>query len=165
MSGNTQDVTTIVNLADNLRKKLNLKECTLIFDRGMVSQDNLYYLEDKEFQYVTALDRNQIEGLDLFDLSLFKDIDLSKENLANQLPGFNKFDDDLYYQEKVKDDDARCILGFNRSMKKDELKTFRENIDDFKGSCFNRDNVLSHGKLGMKKTNLFDLSLRCIYIR
>jgi len=130
LPGNTQDVTTIVDLADNLRKKLNLKECTLIFDRGMVSEDNLYYLEDKEFQYVTALDRNQIEGLDLFDLSLFKDIDLNKDDLTKQLPGFNKFDNDLYYQEKVKDDDTRCILGFNRSMKKDELKTFRKNIDN-----------------------------------
>ena len=151
LPGNTQDVTTIVDLADNLRKKLNLNECTLIFDRGMVSEDNLYYLEDKEFQYVTALDRDQIDGLDLFDLSLFKDIDLTKDDLTDQLPGFNKFDNDLYYQQKVKDDDTRCILGFNRSMKKDELKTFRKNINNLMQFIEEKNKDLAQAKKSRNK--------------
>jgi len=151
LPGNTQDVTTIVDLADNLRKKLNLNESTLIFDRGMVSQDNLYYLEDKEFQYVTALDRDQIEGLDLFDLSLFNDIDLNKDDLGDQLPGFNKFDNELYYQQKVKDDDTRCILGFNRSMKKDELKTFRKNIDNLMQFITEKNKDLAQAKKSRNK--------------
>jgi len=151
MPGNTQDVTTIVDLADNLRKKLNLNECTLIFDRGMVSEDNLYYLEDKEFQYVTALDRDQIDGLDLFDLSLFKDIDLNKDDLTDQLPGFNKYDDDLYYQQKVKDDNTRCILGFNRSMKKDKLKTFHKNIDNLMQFIEEKNKDLAQAKKSRNK--------------
>lgn len=85
--GNTQDVTTVVELAKNLKQNLNLNNCTLTFDRGMVSVDNLNLLRNKEMHFITALDRDQIKPLGLFDLSLFREFD-PKKNIAEQLPGF-----------------------------------------------------------------------------
>ncbi|MDI3548098.1 MAG: hypothetical protein PWR10_1750 [Halanaerobiales bacterium] len=120
LPGNTQDVTTMVDLAETLKQDFKIKKCTLIFDRGMVSDDNLYFLRDKNMHFITALDRDQIKPLGLFDLSIFTEFDLSK-NIEEQLPGFQKYDDSLYYQEKQKGN-TRYILGFNLDIIKKKNK-------------------------------------------
>ncbi len=54
----------------------------------MVSNNNLCYLQVEKLNYVTALDRNQITGLKLFNLSLFENINL-KEDIQTQLTDFH----------------------------------------------------------------------------
>jgi len=126
LAGNTQDVTTMVDLAKTLKQNLKLSKCTLIFDRGMVSDDNLDFLRDEKMHFITALDRDQIKPLGLFDLSLFRKFDADKD-IAEQLPGFQKYDNGLYYQEKEKDN-TRYILGFNLNMRQDQIETFQKNL-------------------------------------
>ena len=149
LPGNTQDVTTLIDLAINLKKQFQLNDCTLIFDRGMVSDDNLNYLQGEDFHYVTALDRNQIAGLNLFDLSLFENVDLARD-IQPQLVGFKKDDQNCYYQEKIKDK-TRYILGFNRSMKKDQLKTYNKNLDKIWSFISGKNNELAQAKKSRKK--------------
>jgi len=63
LPGCTADSNTIVWLLECCRKRFTNIETTLVFDRGMVSEDNLSSLEEAEVKYITAMDRNQIEGI------------------------------------------------------------------------------------------------------
>ena len=60
LEGNTQDITTIEQLVDDLKRKFGIEQCTLVFDRGMVSKENLEYLVDQGHQYVSAMDKDEI---------------------------------------------------------------------------------------------------------
>nr|QNO47735.1 hypothetical protein LDJELIEA_00033 [Methanosarcinales archaeon ANME-2c ERB4] len=46
----TADVKTLTGNADRWKKKFNLPKVILVFDRGMVSDDNLLYLEDSKWK-------------------------------------------------------------------------------------------------------------------
>lgn len=105
LPGNTQDITTIVDLANSISKNFGLKKCTLIFDRGMVSEDNLLELQKLKMHFVTAINRNQINGLNLFDLSYFNNLKMN-EPIEKQLPGYKKYDNTLFFQEKKKGKDT-----------------------------------------------------------
>ena len=43
--GNTQDVSTIKEFVDDVKRIFGIKKCLLVFDRGMVSADNIKYIE------------------------------------------------------------------------------------------------------------------------
>jgi transposase len=60
LDGNTQDITTIEPLVHNLKRKFGIEQCTLVFDRGMVSKENLEHLTDQGHQYVSAMDKDEI---------------------------------------------------------------------------------------------------------
>lgn len=152
LPGNTQDVTTVVDLVETLKQDFRIKKCTLIFDRGMVSNDNLNFLRDKNMHFITALDRDQIKTLGLFDLSIFMEFDFSK-NIAEQLPGFQKYDDSLYYQEKQKGN-TRCILGFNLDMRKDQMKTFQEKLNRVMEYIKKKNKELSQAKRSRNQEKL-----------
>lgn len=53
--GNVVDVTTICSTADRIKKQLNVNTCMLVLDRGMMSEDNLVYLDELEFGYIVGL--------------------------------------------------------------------------------------------------------------
>lgn len=53
--GNVVDVTTICSTADKIKRQLDMNTCMLVIDRGMVSEDNLVYLDGLEFGYITGL--------------------------------------------------------------------------------------------------------------
>ncbi len=66
LQGSTADSTTIKWLLESLKNKFklkNIKNITFVFDRGMVSEDNLALLEADKIKYITAMDRNQIENI------------------------------------------------------------------------------------------------------
>ncbi|MEA3282115.1 MAG: hypothetical protein U9Q68_06065 [Euryarchaeota archaeon] len=56
----TADVKTLTGNANKWAQKFGFKKITLVFDRGMVSDDNLAHLENsKKYLYITAMDKNQ----------------------------------------------------------------------------------------------------------
>lgn len=60
--GNTAEVKTLkqnIN-ACKTRFKLTDKNVTLVFDRGIISEDNANLIEEAKLKYISALDRNQI---------------------------------------------------------------------------------------------------------
>lgn len=50
--GNTTDVTTIVSVSKRMRQRFNIKRFCIVADRGMISAENLKYLEQNEIPYI-----------------------------------------------------------------------------------------------------------------
>jgi len=51
---------------DTIKKRFGIKSCTLVFDRGMVSADNLALIERKDLSYISALDKDEIKSAGIF---------------------------------------------------------------------------------------------------
>lgn len=60
LDGSTQDVTTIEALVGDVRKRFGIEHCTLVFDRGMVSANNLKSIDQEQLKYVSAMDKDEI---------------------------------------------------------------------------------------------------------
>lgn len=60
LEGNTQDITTVESLVSDVKNRFGIQKCTLVFDRGMVSAGNLQAIADQDYQYVSAMDKDEI---------------------------------------------------------------------------------------------------------
>ena len=60
--GNTAEVKTLEQNIDACKTRFKLDEgnVTLVFDRGIIFDDNAVLIEDAKIKYISALDRNQI---------------------------------------------------------------------------------------------------------
>ncbi|MBI4648168.1 MAG: IS1634 family transposase [Bacteroidia bacterium] len=109
LEGNTSDSKTIegfINKVENIYGKI---DSILCFDRGMVSDKNLKYLQDKGIKFITALDGSQLNYFDtaidkcLFDI--VKKFDLKKETKqiheSLSLSGFIYAKENLYHKEII----------------------------------------------------------------
>ena len=120
----TADVKTLIGNADRWKKKFNLPKVIMVFDRGMVSDDNLKHLENsKNYLYITTLDKDQISGVEGFESERFKNFneDTSEKKIISK--GLTKYDDSTYYEELgVDSSDRRHILVFNSDLLKNQRK-------------------------------------------
>jgi len=133
MPGNTQDVTTVEDLLTVLKKRFAIKHCLLVFDRGMVSGDNLKAIAQKKFTYVSALDKDEIPGFGFVEPEFQSFL---KENWQENLltHGFTVYDRNLFYREHIHQN-TRYVLAFNRHLyleqqqnRKNRLKKAKEYI-------------------------------------
>lgn len=146
LPGNTADVTTIEWLLECIKERFKVGDqegegITLTFDRGMVSDDNLAALEAEDIKYISAMDKNQIEGITGLDFSRFsylkpKLVDnqaqrLGQPQLCQLLPEFNKINDDTYYREIKVEGKRRYILCFNPQLFKDQRNATSQAIENF----------------------------------
>lgn len=114
MRGNIQDVTTVSELVTELKERFGIKECLLVFDRGMMSMVNLQLISEQGFTYISALDRDEIMGLGLLEPDFPERLDADwKENLTQR--GFKAYDDHLYYR-KHDDLNKRYLIAYNRQL-------------------------------------------------
>src|SRR5659263_150530 len=98
-----------------MAKAIQLSKIILVFDRGMVSDENLLNLENKQsYLYITALDKPQIAGIEKVNLERFKDFTneiIEKEILSK---GLTKYDEVTFYEDMGVDSASRRhILIFN----------------------------------------------------
>ena len=118
----TADVSTIKNLSTQWKNQFSFgdNEIILVFDRGMVSDENLKHLELNKYVYITAMDKNQIPGLKNVNIERFET--LNSENMVEQITKMNfaKYDDQTYYQNLGIVNDRRYVLIFNPDMYVDE---------------------------------------------
>jgi len=118
----TADVNTIKNLSTQWKIQFGFgdNEIILVFDRGMVSDENLKHLEEKKYIYITAMDKNQIPKLKNVRIERFEV--LNSENLMEQIEKmtFVKYDDQTYYENLGIVNCRRYILIFNPDMYVDE---------------------------------------------
>lgn len=134
LPGNTADSKTVVWLLQRLEKRFKIKGTTLVFDRGMVSDDNLELLEEAGINYISAMDRNQIEGLTGLDFKKFSDLSAELiDGQAAKLPGFTRFKPNLYYCEVKVEGPRRYLLCFNPQLFKDQRQARMQAVEDFKG--------------------------------
>jgi transposase len=118
--GNTAEVKTLVGNVDACRERFGLESITFVFDRGIVSDDNLDYISDRGFKYISALDKDQIPNIKGIDLSIFNDITLDnyEDRLSEQ--GFVYYDESLYFKDLGAIGKQRYVLGFNPVLFKEE---------------------------------------------
>lgn len=114
LAGNTQDVTTVENLVTTIKKRFGIKSCTMVFDRGMVSKDNLAFIQEKDLWYISALDKDEIKSSDIFDLALPEPASPDDWDQVLAMREFQPFDDDglLYYREFCQEE-HRYIFFFD----------------------------------------------------
>ncbi|NOR47387.1 MAG: IS1634 family transposase [Methanosarcinaceae archaeon] len=120
----TADVKTLTGNADRWKQKFNLPKVIMVFDRGMVSDDNLKHLEDsKNYLYITALDKDQLTGVEGFKPERFKNF--TEKTTQNKIisKGLTKYDDNTFYEDMGVDSSGRRhILVFNLDLLKDQRK-------------------------------------------
>ena len=134
LPGCTTDSNTIIWLLDCCKKRFANIETTLVFDRGMVSDDNLALLEANKIKYITAMDRNQIENITGIDFTKFKHLESDKvEQQASELANFTNIDDRTYYREVKVEGKRRYILCFNPQLFKDQQRARSQAIENFRG--------------------------------
>ena len=111
----TSDVKTLTTNADKWKQKFNLHKIIIVFNRGMISNDNLKHLENsKSYLYITAMDKDQLTGVEGFESGKFKNVaknDIGKNIISK---GLTKYDDSTYYEDLGMDSsNRRHILVFN----------------------------------------------------
>jgi transposase len=147
LPGGTADSKTIMWLLGRLKKRFKVPQTTLVFDRGMVSDDNLDYLEDSKIKYISAMDKSQLEAITGLDFSLFSYLDPKYvDEQANELPGFIKLNNITYYQEVKVEGKRRYILCFNPQMFKDQRKARKQALADFRAFVNNLNTELQEAK-------------------
>jgi transposase len=75
-AGNTQDTQTIGAQIQKAAERFGAKEITFVGDRGMIKGPQIRELGQKNFHYITAITKPQIEGLlkkQVLQLELFED--------------------------------------------------------------------------------------------
>lgn len=133
LPGGTADVTTIIWLLERLKKRFKINNTTLVFDRGMVSNDNLALLEEDKIKYISAMDRSQLEGITGIDFTLFSHLDPHKvDKQAGKLADFIKLNDNTYYREVKGEGKRRYILCFNPQLFKDQRKARSQAVVNFR---------------------------------
>ena len=167
LPGCTADSNTLVWLIERCKERFTSIETTLVFDRGMVSEDNLCSLEEAEVKYITAMDRNQIEGITGIDFTGFKDLRSNKiERDELELPKFKMLNKDTTYYREIKvEGNRRYILCFNPQLFEDQRKARLQAVEDFRvfaktvnaellGAKNSRDKEATYEKLTRKRKKL-----------
>ncbi|MHB1419283.1 MAG: IS1634 family transposase [Bacillota bacterium] len=130
MEGNTQDITTVQGLIEDVKNRFAIKNCTMVFDRGMVSSENLQSLEGEKWSYVSAMDRDEIAISDFFLVALPDPPTLQDWEQVMAMREFIPFDEDylLYFREFV-DGAHRYILTFDVGRFQDEQRMHQKRMD------------------------------------
>lgn len=131
--GNKAEVKTLrKNVhACKTRFKLGNSNVTMVFDRGIISDENADLITDANLKFISALDRNQIASCGI-SLEAFSNLSIDKK--TGKLPkpsGFKKYDDGLYYKDGVVIDKKRYVVAFNPILFRDDRRNREEKIQLF----------------------------------
>jgi transposase len=149
----TADVKTINGLSNQWKTEFKFgdNEIVLVFDRGMVSDENLKHLELEKYKYITVLDKNQIPNLQNINIERFESI--NEENMTEQIikMGFKKYDDATYYENLGMVNGRRYVLIFNPEMLIDQRKSREKLIRRAKDYLDKENKALSSAKKSRNK--------------
>ena len=145
-AGNMSEMNTLINNVDACSKRFKLKDINMVFDRGIVSDDNVTYIGDKNLKYISALDKDQIPKIASIDLSVFNDITF--DNFKAQLfkHGFKQYDDSLLFKELGQINDRRHVVGFNPMLFQEKRKNRQEKIAYFENFLSQKNNDLQNAQ-------------------
>lgn len=153
LQGGTADATTIAWLLNRLKKRFTIASTTVVFDRGMVSDDNLDLLEQAEIKYISAMDKSQIEKITGIDFaSSFKNLGFKSDAPSN----FIQINEMTYYREIKLEGKRRYILCFNPQLFIDQRKARDQAIEDFKSFAENVNKELSEAKRDRTEDDTFN---------
>jgi len=132
LPGNTAEVKTLEDNINACVHRFGLRQISLVFDRGIVSDKNMELVDKKSLKYISALDKDQIPKIAGEELKAFSF--LSPENIATEikvLPGFREFDEHFYFKDLGELFSKRYILGINPELFSNERKGRQEKIHLF----------------------------------
>jgi transposase len=149
-AGNTAEVKTLKRNIDACKKRFQLAgaDVTMVFDRGIISDDNAQMIEDAQMKYISALDRNQIPGCGV-DLTPFEQISVDDE--SPKPDGFKKYDEQLYFHDHGIVGNKRFIIGFNPILFTEDRKNRKEKISFFESYLKSENNDLKNAKRDRKR--------------
>ena len=149
LPGDTAEVKTLENNINACIHRFGLKKVSLVFDRGIVSDDNLELVEDASLKYISTLDKDQIPGIVGKQLNLFSSLKLGVD--IEKFPEFKKFDNHLYFKDIGIVSDKRYILGLNPELFTEERKQRQEKIAIFKDFLKRKNQELKGAKKDRKE--------------
>jgi transposase len=154
LEGNTQDVSTICELILNVKACFPIQHCTMVFDRGMVSADNLKALEKTKWDYVSAMDRDEINVLTFFETAL--PMPPMPEDWEQILPmqEFQPIEDDILYYREFEDDNRRYIITFDIARFLDEHQIQRNKVEQIKRWLIKKNEDLEKAKKSRNRDTL-----------
>lgn len=112
LPGNTPDMNTVGALVADLKQRFGISDCLLVFDRGMVCEDNLKAIGAQQLKYISALSKDEIPGLAIAEPELFLGLDPEKWSSQLKEAGFTPYDETLFYREHFLNG-RRYLLAFN----------------------------------------------------
>jgi len=139
-----------------LKDRFLISGTTLVFDRGMVSEDNLSLIEKNGIKYISAMDKSQLEKITEIDFRQFSHLNSEKiEQQTEDLPGFSKLNSSTYYCETKVDGNRRYILCFNPQLFKDQRKARNQAIEDFRAFVADMNTELLAAKKSRKHSSTY----------
>jgi transposase len=150
--GNMPEIYTMEKVIKACANRFKLQNISMVFDRGLVSEDTLTLIDDRGLKYISALDHDQIPNVGNIDLSIFKD--LESETALNSIPklsGFRKYDSELYFEDLGTTGKKRYILGINPERFVQDRKCRQEKIDCFQWFVAGNNRSLKKAKRGRQQ--------------
>ena len=157
LPGCTADSTTMIWLLERLKKLFSLDEITFVFDRGIVSDDNLALLEGDKIKYISAMDRNQIEKIT--DVNFMHFSNLSPNQIDEQIDNhseFEKINSNTFGREIKVEENRRYILCFNPQLFKDQRKAREQAIIHYETFVNNLNNELLKAKISRQRKSTYN---------
>ncbi len=138
LPGGLHDSVTVKEAATSLKKRFPVKDCYLVMDKGMVSKDNLKFLEEEGFFYIVTIPRNQVKTLPDFPQELLEDLGKELEEQGKKeapdlkatmekYPYFTYLLPRAYFHE-LKKQGRRYIFCFNPEKFLEERKQRKEKL-------------------------------------
>jgi hypothetical protein len=157
LPGGTADVTTITWLLEQLQEQFQDIRATLVFDRGMVSQENLARVEAAEIKYISALDKSQVEGVSGIDFTIFSHLEPTRvHQQAAHLPGFTPLSGTTFYREIKVEGQRRYILCFNPALFTDQRRARAEAVRAFRACADDVNTTLRAAKQSRQRRPTID---------
>lgn len=150
--GNTAEVKTLKQNINACKTRFGLgkRNVTMVFDRGIISDDNAALIEDAQMKYISALDRNQIPSCG-FSLDPFNGLSIDEVTQDVSIPtGFKKYDDTLYFRDSGVIGSKRFIIGFNPILFAEDRSNREEKVKFFKIYLKKENNNLKEAKRDRK---------------
>jgi len=119
LPGNTADVSTLVPTVEVLRSRFRISRAILVCDRGMVSEQNLAYLQDNGIPYIVAIRRRGTKE--------------SCELISKSLRGFEEIEELGLKVKEITKGKIRYILCHNPQVAKAKRENREESLRKAQG--------------------------------
>jgi len=125
LPGGLHDCLTVKEVSTCLKNRLGTNNnIILVMDKGMVSRDNLEFLEEEGFTYIVTIARSSVKKLPDFPKELLEKLAKELENQSDKkasdlievmkkYPYFTYFSPRAYFHQLKKEGKRRYILCFN----------------------------------------------------
>ena len=119
LPGSIHDCLTVCEAIDSFKREEGIENFIVVMDKGMVSNDNLKYLEENKLFYIVSIGRHQIRRLSGFPSVLLKELGERIEKgedinrIMEEYPYFTYFSERAYYHQLETEGKRRYILCFN----------------------------------------------------